>query len=100
MASWQDLTDTLNTGVLGAFGIEVIYTPQTGDPVTVRAIFESTREAEENAPGVYAVLFVRAGDLPQTPERGDEVTVDGVTYKVYDIETDTTGAGVLRMRQV
>ena len=44
--------------------------------------------------------FVRAGDLPQPPERGDEVTVDGVIYKVFDIEADTTGAVVLRLRQV
>jgi hypothetical protein len=100
MASWIDLTNALNTSVLGAFGREVVYTPQAGEPVAVRAIFESTREAEENAPGVYAVLFVRPGDLPRPPERGDEATVDGVTYKVFDIEADTTGAVVLRLRQV
>jgi len=100
VSDWASLTNALNTSVLGAFGREVVYTPQAGDPVTIRAIFESTREAEENAPGVYAVLFVRAGDLPQPPERGDEATVGGVTYKVFDIEADTTGAVALRLRQV
>lgn len=100
MSDWGSLANALNTSVLGAFGREVVYTPQVGGPVTVRAIFESTREPEENAPGVYAVLFVRAGDLPQPAERGDEVTVDGVTYKVFNIEADTTGAVVFRLRQV
>jgi len=100
VSDWGSLTNALNTSVLGAFGREVVYTPQAGAPVTVRAIFESTREAEENSPGVYAVLFVRAGDFPQPPERGDEVTVDPSTYKVFDIEADTTGAVVLRLRQV
>ena len=100
MSDWATLTNALNTGVLGAFGREVVYTPQSGESITVRAIFESTREAEENAPGVYAVLFVRAGDLPQPPQRGDEVTVDGAMYKVFDIEADTTRALVLRLRQV
>jgi hypothetical protein len=100
MATWQNLTNALNTSVLGAFGREVVYTPEAGDPVTIRAIFESTREAEGNAPGVYAVLFVRSGDLPQPPERGDAVTVDLATYKIFDIEADTTGAVVLRLRQV
>jgi hypothetical protein len=100
VSDWASLTNALNTGVLGAFGREVVYTPQAGDPVNVRAIFESTREAEENAPGVYAVLFVRAGDLSLPPQRGDEVTVDGATYKVYDLEGDTTGAVVLKLRQV
>ena len=100
MSDWGSLTDALNTTVLGAFGREVVYTPQAGEPATVRGIFESTREPEENAPGVYAVLFVRARDLPQPPERGEEVTVDEVTYKVFDIEADTSGAVVLRLRQV
>lgn len=100
MSDWASLTNALNTTVVGAFGREVVYTPRAGDAITIRAIFQSTREPEENAPGVYAVLFVRAGDLPQTPERGDEVTVDGRTYKVFDIEADTTGAAVLRLRQV
>ena len=99
MADWASLTDALNTSVLGAFSREVLYAPQAGDPLTVRGIFESTREPEENAPGVYAVLFMRAGDLPQPPERGDEVTVDEATYKVFDIEADTTSAVVLRLRQ-
>ena len=99
MADWGSLTNALNTTVLGAFGRDVVYTPQAGDSITIRGIFESTHEPEETAPGVYAVLFVRAGDLSQPPERGDEVTVDGVTYKVFDIEADTTGAVVLRLRQ-
>lgn len=100
MSDWPSLTSALNTTVLGAFGREVVYTPQAGGSITIRAVFESTRQGEDNAPGVYAVLFVRTGDLPQPPERGDEATVDGRTYKVFDIEADTTGAAVLRLRQV
>ena len=100
MSNWTSLADALNTGVLGAFGRDVVYLPQSGDQVTIRAIFQPTREAEDNAPGVYAVLFVRVGDLAQPPERGDEVSVDNLTYKVFDIEADTSGAVVLRLRQV
>ena len=100
MSDWASLTDALNTGVLGAFGREVVYLPQAGAQANIKVIFEPTRQAEENAPGVYAVLFVRVGDLPQPPERGDEVTVDSLTYKVFEIEADTSGAVVLRLRQV
>jgi hypothetical protein len=32
--------------------------------------------------------------------RGDEVLVDGETYNVFEIEADTSGAVVLRLRQV
>ena len=100
MADWASLTDALNTGVLGAFGREVVYLPQAGGQATITAIFEPARQVEENSPGVYAVLFVRVGDMPQPPERGDEVTVDSLIYKVFDIEADTSGAVVLRLRQV
>jgi len=72
VSDWASLTNALNATVLGAFGREVVYTPQPGTATTIRAIFESTREPEENAPGVHAVLLVRAGDLLQPTERGDE----------------------------
>ena len=100
MGDWTSLLGTLNATVLGVFGREVTYLPQAGSQKSLRAIFENTRDAQENSPGVYAVLFVRVVDLPQPPQRGDEVTADGQTYKVFDIEADTSGAVVLRLRQV
>ena len=99
MADWASLLNGLNGTVLGAFGREVTYLPQPGGETILRAIFEATRESEENAPGVYAVLFVRLADLPQKPERGDEVMVDSTSYKVFDIEADTSGGVILRLRQ-
>ena len=100
MTGWASLLGALNSAALGAFGREVAYLRQTGSQVTVRGIFENTREAQENSPGVYAVLFLWLADLPQPPERGDEVVVDSQTYKIFDIEADTGGAVVLRLRQV
>jgi hypothetical protein len=98
MAFFTDLTNALNATVVGTFGRDVLYTPQTGSPFIIRAIFESTRETEEKSPGVYAALFVQLSSLAAPPERGDEVTVDAVLYKVFDIEADTSGAAVLRLR--
>lgn len=100
MADWTSLLNGLNSTVLGAFGREVTYLPQTGGLAAVRGIFENTHEAQENVPGVYAVLFVQLADFAQPPVRGDEVLVDGLTYKVFDIEADTSGAVILRLRQV
>jgi hypothetical protein len=90
----------MDEACLRAFGREVSYLPQAGGQATVRAIFQPTREGEETTPGVYAVLFVRLADLAVPPERGDEVMVDNLSYKVFDIEADTNGAAVLRLRQV
>jgi hypothetical protein len=100
MADFASLLNSLNTAALTAFGREVTYSPQTSAPVMIRAIFQPSHEAEENSPGVYGVLFIRLGDLAQQPARGDEVSIDSVLYKVFDIEADTSGGAVLCLRQV
>ncbi len=100
MADFASLLNTLNSAALTAFGREVTYSPQTGRPAAIRAIFQPSHEAEESSPGVYGVLFIRLADLASPPVRGDEVTVDVAMYKVFDIEADTSGGAVLRIRQV
>jgi hypothetical protein len=97
--AFPDTVSRVDEACLRVFGREVIYSPEAGGEVTVRAIFNPTREAEGSAPGVYAVAFCREVDLPAPPVRGDEVTVDGMVYKVYDIEADHGGGLVLRLRQ-
>ena len=99
MADWTSLANDLNSATLMAFGREVVYQLPAGG-MTIRAIFEPTQQGEENAPGVYAVLFIRLSDLPQRPARGDAVMVDASFYQVFDIQADTSGAAVLRLRQV
>ncbi len=100
MADFASLLDGLNSAALTAFGREVMYSPQTGAPGPIRAIFQPSHEAEENSPGVYGVLFIRLGDLRLPPARGDEVIIDSTSYNVFDIEADASGGAVLRLRQV
>ncbi len=100
MADFASLLNTLNTAAITAFGREVTYRPQTGTSAPIRAIFQPSHEAEENSPGVYGVLFIRLADLALPPARGDEVTIDAATYKIFDIEADASGGSVLRLRQM
>ena len=90
----------MDNACLRVFGREVTYLPEVGGQAPIRAIFQAVREAEDTSPGVYAVLFIRLADLTAAPERGDEVEIGGARYKVFDIEADTEGAAVLRLRQV
>jgi hypothetical protein len=99
MADWNSLLKGLNFAALGAFGTEVVYAPQVGEQFPILTIFAATRTSEETAPGVYAAMFVHAVDLPVSPQRGDEVIIDGTTYKVFDIEADHGGGLILRLRQ-
>jgi hypothetical protein len=68
-----------------AFGIDAVYTPMGGDPVTVRVIarrpdtivgFGETRLHAETA-----TFEVRASEVA-TPRHGDQVTLDGEGFVV------------------
>ena len=97
--AYSDQVAAVDAACLRVFGREVIYLPEAGGEVSLRAVFQPTQEAEDASPGVYAVLFVRLADLPAAPVRGDGVEIGGVQYKVFDIEADAEGAAVLRLRQ-
>lgn len=97
--AFADSVNRVDAACLRVFGRDITYSPEAGGQATVRAIFNPTHEAEGVAIGVNAVVFCRASDLPASPVRGDEIVVDGVTYKVWDIEADQGGAVVLRLRQ-
>jgi hypothetical protein len=97
---FPESTARLDAACLRVFGREITYLPEAGGQAAICGVFEATREAEDAAPGVYAVLFVRQADLPSAPNRGDEVEVDGVRYKVFEIEADSSGSAVLRLRKV
>ena len=97
--SFADSVSRMDEACLRVFGREVIYLPESGGQASVRAVFQPAQEAEDSSPGVYAVVFVRLVDLPAAPVRGDEVEIVGVRYKVFDIEADSEGAAVLRLRK-
>ena len=96
--AFADSVSRVDEACLRVFGREILYLPEAGGEVSLRAVFQPAREAEDASPGVYAVLSVRLADLPAAPVRGDEIEIGGVRYKVFDIEADTEGAAVLRLR--
>lgn len=97
---FADSVSRMDDACLRVFGKEITYLPEAGGQATLRAVFQPARVAEDSSAGIYAVLFVRLADLAAAPGRGDEVEVGGTRYKVFDIEADTEGAAVLRLRQV
>ncbi len=97
--AFADPVSRVDEACLRIFGREVTYLPEAGGQAAIRAVFQPARETEDASPGVYAVLFVRLEDLPAAPVRGDEVEIGGVRYKVFDIEADSEGAAVLRLRK-
>jgi hypothetical protein len=89
--AFADSVGRADEACLRAFGRQITYTPAAGDPFTVTGIVDSGARPENVAPGVYALLFVRAAAFVEPPVRGDEVTVGGSVYKVVDLEADAEG---------
>ncbi len=96
--SWDAAMGALNAACLEVFGRQVTYRPTAGDPIVVIGILETGARLEENAPGTYAPLVLRAADLPSPPACGDEVELDGTAYKVFEIEADAGGGVKLALR--
>ena len=96
--SWDAAMGALNAACLDVFGRQVTYRPAAGAPVVITGILETGARLEENAPGTYALLFLRATDLPVPPARGDDVEIDDATYKVFEVEADAGGGVKLALR--
>jgi hypothetical protein len=96
--SWDEAMGALTAACLDVFGRQVAYRPAAGAPIVITGILETGARLEENAPGTYALLFIRAADLPAPPERGDEVEVAGASYKVFEVEADAAGGVKLALR--
>ena len=91
--------ESLNAACVEAFGTLVTYQPESGDAFTVKGILDKKSEEAQYAQGVYLRLFVNVADFPQAPAQGDSATVDGTTYKVFDVLLDTGGGAYLKLRE-
>lgn len=94
-----------------AFGVEAVYTPRNGAPVTVignfderPATFDPNRfmagpeiamqgAAKFSSSGI--TFECRRMDLPDGGKQRSKLTVNGVTYSVHDKQSDGTGMVVL-----
>ena len=98
MSAWSRQSGLANAAVLAACGQPVTYQPAMGNAFTPLAILEKPTDEEKHPDGLYARLFLNLADCPVAPDHGDEVTVDGVIYKVFEVLIDTAGGVRLSMR--
>jgi|LGVE01.1.fsa_nt_gb hypothetical protein len=72
-------------------GEDITYTPEAGEAVTIRAIFESSYEEVDQDLGVVVqstqprLSCVILSDIPTGGASGDRLTVRGVTYRMRDM---------------
>ena len=100
MTGWDDLAAMVGGAARDAFGTTVLYRPESGDPVTITAIFHAEHAEAGLAGGVPVtttapVLDVLLADLATAPGEGDTLTVDGSDYRVVDVRADGMGGAKL-----
>jgi hypothetical protein len=99
MAAWNLQSGLANAAVMAAVGQPVSYQQQAGDSFTVAGILDKRTDEERHPDTVYARLFVNLFDFSAPPDQGDEVTVDGALYTVFEVLNDPAGGCWLSIRE-
>ena len=99
MAAWAQQSGLANAAILAAFGQPVSYQQQAGDSFTVAGILDKRTDEERHPDTVYARLFVNCSDFSAPPDHGDEVTVEGAIYTVFEVLNDPAGGCWLSIRE-
>lgn len=101
---------------VAVFGEAVTCVPLVSDPgapaFQARGVFDALHEvvemkfqdARENYDGVPVtsqapVLGIRLADWPVVPKKGDQVTVQAVAYRVWDVQLDGQGKADLILKK-
>ena len=98
MSAWTQQSGLANAALLAAFGQPVSYRQGAGDPFTVPGILDKRTDEQRHADTVYARLFVVLSGFLTPPDHGDEVTVDGAVYTVFEVLIDSAGGCWLSLR--
>ena len=90
----------MNASSQQAFGTSVSYQHAGGVAFTIVGIPERNSDEEKQSAGVYLHLFVHLADFAAPPAQGDAVTIDGITYTVFEVQEDSSGGARLSVREV
>ena len=99
MSAWAQQSGLANAAILAAFGQPVFYQQGTGAPFTVTGILDKRTDEQRHPDTVYARLFVALSAFSAPPDHGDEVTVDGAVYTVFEALNDPAGGCWLSIRE-
>ncbi len=96
---WTKQSGMANAAVLAAFGQPVSYQQGMVDPFTVVGILNRRTDEQRHPDTVYARLFVALAGFTVPPDHGDEVTIDGAVYTVFEVLNDSGGGCWLSIRE-
>jgi len=86
------------------FGTEVIFKPIIGNPKIINGIFDKEFISVEisEGPGIQdqaPTLSIRLSDFIVEPKQNDIFTINGIDYKVLEIQKDGTGFAIIILEE-
>ncbi len=112
---WDKLLALVNRSCLATFGVPVIYTPSIetrtelgGTPIDLVGVFDEKWEnvtlmgtGGMDAVVPHPVVEIKVADLGIDPMAGDEVAINGLSYRILDVQLDGKGMmALLHINQV
>jgi hypothetical protein len=108
MSAWPTLESSANAVMIDTFGVPATFTPQDGaggwlNPQTILGIILRPAMPEDFPPGfgpgsANVRFWVNFETLSPSPQRGDQIALDGVTYVLEEVDADIGGGAVLKLR--
>jgi hypothetical protein len=108
MSAWPTLEASANAVMIDTFGVPATFTPQDGSggwlsPQTILGIVMRPAMAEDYPPGfgpgtAILRLWVNFATLSPSPQRGDQIALNGTTYLIEEVDADIDGGAVLKLR--
>ncbi|MDI2091619.1 head-tail joining protein [Commensalibacter oyaizuii] len=102
-----DFKDLVLTPCMDTFGKMVTYHHQSGESVSIKAIFDDVTRFHNPITGMDAggsgvvatrvMMGVRLDDFPIKPDMGDRVTLNGQDYYVLEVQVDGQGGAHLAL---
>lgn len=89
----MSLFPTPDPEIFAEWGESVTFTPIGMSGEAVKVVRDDSGLYQEFAPGALAVLFGTMNDsgFSRMPAKNDNFTVDGKTYRVFEVKVDLAG---------
>jgi hypothetical protein len=110
MSDWATINASVNAAMIATFGVPAIFKPQDGSagwlpPQSILGIVTRPAMPEDFptgfGPGTANLRFwVNFETISPSPRHGDQITFNGTTYVVQEVEADIDGGATLKLRAV
>jgi hypothetical protein len=98
---WADCAERANAAFLAAWPTPALFNPKAGGgPISLTGVIDRPALLEDVLPagssGTSVVRFwVDFANVSPQPQNGDQLTLNGVNYDLFDVLVDPDGGGAL-----